>query len=344
MESVTVSEIDLQLLHALQISPRAPWNVIGQVLGISPSTAARRWARLSDQGLAWVKAYGLDSARRLGDEVHALVTGGCVPSRLTAVAEELATHPQVFSVDMVSGDGDIHLVVVVSDRHAFADYMLGPFAAIDGLLWSSTCWVTRLYKDGSRWRLRALSPAQVRTLRELTAPHAPTASEDRHTFPDEADDRIMAALSSDGRASYTALAEASGVSEPTVRRRLRRLLDSGRVAVRCDVAWEAAGWPVHTMVALRVPADELDEAARALSALPDTRFVATCVGEADLIVVLWLPALADAHRCASMLADRFPRARVVRWLTGLRTAKRMGQLLDDRGRARPHGHSPSAGT
>jgi len=66
MESVVLSEIDLQLLHALQINPRAPWNIIGLVLGVSPATAARRWERL----------------------------------------RELAGHTQTLSVEIVSGDGD----------------------------------------------------------------------------------------------------------------------------------------------------------------------------------------------------------------------------------------------
>jgi DNA-binding Lrp family transcriptional regulator len=150
---------------------------------------------------------------------------------------------------------------------------------------------------------------------------------------DAADERILAALFTDGRASYAALAEAAAVSEPTLRRRLRRLMDAGRVAVRCDVAWEAAGWPVQTILALRVPVDRLEETARALTARPETRLVATCVGEADLAVTAWLPSLAEAHPFATMLAERFPGVRVVRWLTGLRAVKRMGRLLDERGRA-----------
>jgi DNA-binding Lrp family transcriptional regulator len=342
VESVTVSETDLQLLHALQVSPRAPWNVLGQVLGISPSTAARHWARLSEEGLAWVTAYRPDLAGRLGDPTNALVTATCTPSRLTAVAAQLATHPQVLSVELVSGDGDLHLTIAERDRHAFADYMLDRYSDLDGLLQSSTCWVTRLYKEGSKWRLRALSPAQVRRLRELTEPRT-TAPHDRRTLLSQVDQRIVDALSEDGRASYAALAEAAGISEPTVRRRLRGMLESGRLAVRCDVAWEAAGWPVHTTLALRVPAERLDDTARALAALPDTRLVATCVGEADLIVSVWLPALGDSHPFAAMLTERFPGVRIVRWLTALRAVKRMGQLLDDRGRAlRPGSHRPAA--
>ncbi|WP_306323527.1 MULTISPECIES: Lrp/AsnC family transcriptional regulator [unclassified Streptomyces] len=335
MESVTVSETDLQLLHALQINPRVPWNVLGDVLGISPSTAARHWGRLSDAGLAWVSAYRPDFAGQLGDPVNALVTAVCAPGRLNEMAAAFATHPEILSVEIVSGDGDLHLTVIAADRHAFADYMLGPFAAVDGLLQSSTCWVTRIYKEGSKWRLRALSPAQARRLREAAGASAGGAvrTPPPGTPLDPADRRIVAALAPDGRASYAALAEAAAVSEPTVRRRLRRLLDHGRVAVRCDLAWEVAGWPVTTVVALRVPADRLQETARALAARTDTRLVATCVGEADLIVSLWLPSLADAHPFAATLAERFPDVRVVRWLTGLRAIKRMGQLLDERGRA-----------
>ncbi|MEU6380795.1 Lrp/AsnC family transcriptional regulator [Streptomyces sp. NPDC046909] len=332
MESVTVtvSETELQLLHALQVSPRAPWSVLGQVLGISPATAAKHWARLSGEGLAWVTAYRPDYQGSAGDPVNALVTATARPSRLLPLARELATHPQVISVELVSGDGDLFLTIVERDRHAFADYMLGPFTELEGLLTSSTCWVTKLYKEGSKWRLRALSPAQIR---HLTAHQEPASTEPYRTVLDQADQRIVDAMFADGRASYAALAETTGVSEPTVRRRLRRMLDSGRVAVRCDIAWEAAGWPVPTTLALRVPAEQLEETARALTALPETRLVASCVGEADLLISLWLPSLADGHRFAALLASRFPGVRTVRWLTGLRTVKRMGQPLDERGRA-----------
>ncbi|MFF8449586.1 Lrp/AsnC family transcriptional regulator [Streptomyces leeuwenhoekii] len=307
--------------------------MLGDVLGISPTTAARHWARLSGEGLAWVTAYRPDLAGQLGDPVNALITAVCAPGRLSTIAQTLATHPQMLSVEIVSGDGDLHLTVAAPDRQALADYLLGPFAAVDGLLQSSTCWVTRLYKEGSKWRLRALSPAQVRRLRELTEPARAVASPVPRRPLDAADERILAALFTDGRASYAALAEAAAVSEPTLRRRLRRLMDAGRVAVRCDVAWEAAGWPVQTILALRVPVDRLEETARALTARPETRLVATCVGEADLVVTAWLPSLADVHPFATMLAERFPGVRVVRWLTGLRAVKRMGRPLDERGRA-----------
>lgn len=40
--SGTVSELDLKLIHALQINPRASWAQVGALLGVDPSTVARR--------------------------------------------------------------------------------------------------------------------------------------------------------------------------------------------------------------------------------------------------------------------------------------------------------------
>src|SRR5882757_100166 len=335
MESVGLSEIDLQLLHALQISPRAPWNVVGRVLGISPATAARHWERLRDAGMAWVTAYRPDMPGRSGDPVSAFVITKCAPSRTTAIAAELAGHPQTLSVEIVSGDGDLLVTMSAADRHALADYLLGRFTEFDGLLSSSTYWATRLYTEGSQWRLEALTPHQARTLREAEQRRDPAALRPREVLGDAADQHLTRLLALDGRTSFADLAEQSGMSEPTVRRRLRGMTGSGRIAVRCDLAWEAAGWPVSVHITMRVPPSRLDDVARALAVLPETRVVATCVGEADLIAGLWLPSLADAHRLAAVLAVRLPEVRIVRWLTGLRTVKRMGRLLDHQGRARP---------
>ncbi|GAA3353999.1 hypothetical protein GCM10017744_009850 [Streptomyces antimycoticus] len=52
-----LDELDRGLVHALQIHPRAPWTLVGDVLAVNPVTAARRWRRLQEAGLAWVTAY-----------------------------------------------------------------------------------------------------------------------------------------------------------------------------------------------------------------------------------------------------------------------------------------------
>ncbi|MFE9320071.1 AsnC family protein [Nocardia sp. NPDC052278] len=54
MDSDTLDDLDLQLLHALQIDGRAAYSTIAQVLGVSSRTVARRYGRLRTSGLVRV--------------------------------------------------------------------------------------------------------------------------------------------------------------------------------------------------------------------------------------------------------------------------------------------------
>ncbi|MET8800985.1 AsnC family protein [Nocardia sp. NPDC004568] len=56
-DSHVPDDIDFRIVHALQSAPRAPWGAVGEVAGVSAPTAARRWERLVDSGLAWIVTY-----------------------------------------------------------------------------------------------------------------------------------------------------------------------------------------------------------------------------------------------------------------------------------------------
>src|SRR5881628_2051782 len=49
-----LDDLDLQLLHALQLDGRAAFSRIAQVLGVSARTVARRYGRLQATGLVHV--------------------------------------------------------------------------------------------------------------------------------------------------------------------------------------------------------------------------------------------------------------------------------------------------
>jgi hypothetical protein len=48
----SLEELDLALLHSLQIAPRVPWAEAGRILGASAAALAARWGRLTGHGLA----------------------------------------------------------------------------------------------------------------------------------------------------------------------------------------------------------------------------------------------------------------------------------------------------
>src|SRR5438067_2198349 len=64
-DSLTLDRIDRQILHALQISPRAPFARIATVLDVSEQTVARRYQRMRTHGGVRT-VFGSDDHRLIG--------------------------------------------------------------------------------------------------------------------------------------------------------------------------------------------------------------------------------------------------------------------------------------
>ncbi|MGW1327902.1 Lrp/AsnC family transcriptional regulator [Streptomyces antibioticus] len=206
----------------------------------------------------------------------------------------------------MSDSGDLALIVAADDREAMIDYLLGRLAAVDRLLPVRTMWITRYFTEGSRWRLRVLTREQTRVLQAEAGPR-PALAGPSPGRADPAGERIVELLAEDGRMAYAEPSERAGMNEPTIRRKVRALLESGRLALRCDLAPQAAGRPVLVTLTARVPADRLEAASRVLAQLPETRLVA---GDADLGRLL-----APHHRGHPPPGTHTPR-------TASRTARR----------------------
>lgn len=102
---------------------------------------------------------------------------------------------------------------------------------------------------------------------------------------DELDHRIMKALRADGRATNSAIAEALGVVEGTVRQRLKKLFDSGMFKVAGMVNPEVMPEQQVCVVGLSVDESrQLEARAREVAKLPEVQSVAIVTGRYDLLV------------------------------------------------------------
>lgn len=120
---------------------------------------------------------------------------------------------------------------------------------------------------------------------------------------DEIDLRLIAALQKDGRLPFRELAAKVGVSESGARRRYKRLVASGLLRVVGVVDVVALGF-VRAEIGVRVKGASVSDVARALAALPEVDWVATCVGSVDIDVNL----ICADHRRLVDLIDRGVRA------------------------------------
>ncbi|WP_328907907.1 Lrp/AsnC family transcriptional regulator [Streptomyces sp. NBC_00234] len=328
-------EIDLALVDALQTDPRAAWSRIGPAIGVDATTAARRWARLESAGLAWVTAYAGPATATVG-----YVELICRPRQLAELSERLTALPWVISVEHVVGDFDLFLTVAAADLPALGRRVGSDIAVLPGVRSTRTRLGIRLYQEGSGWKVRALEPAGRA---RLTGPHTvagPAGSKVGRPFPfgprTDAGPELLAALGADGRAGWAELAARSGLSESTVRRRLTHELREREILLRCDLAQQLAGWPAIATYRAVVPHGELDAIGGALARLPQTRLCASVTGSCNLLFSVWLRGLDGITALESLLDERFPRLAVQDRTVTLRTAKRMGRVLDDSGRAIGH--------
>lgn len=101
---------------------------------------------------------------------------------------------------------------------------------------------------------------------------------------DETDLRIVRLLQADGRMSNVDIGRALSMSEATVRKRVDRLLSEKVIRVAALPDLGAVGYPVTTVITLRVELSQIEAVSRALAALPEVRWVAHTTGEYDLIL------------------------------------------------------------
>ena len=253
-ESAMLAEEDLKLVDALQAAPRASWSTLGRALGLGAVTVARHWDALVERGDAWLTAYvGGELSARLA---LAFVEIDCEPGAALRVAARLAKDVHVATVEYVAGPCDLLVHVVAPTLRELGAHVLDHVATVPGVTRARTTLSSRMFTEGSRWRVRAISPGQREALSAKPAKNrAPLRFGD-------ADRALILALGADARASAAALAAELGVGATTVRRRLDALLGRGAIRVRCEIARSASTAPVKVTLWLQVPPDTLETNAR----------------------------------------------------------------------------------
>lgn len=327
-EEITASELDLALVNALQLRPRASWTELAPLLGVTAGTLARRWDRLTEAGLAWVYAApGREFSR---SRCTAFVLLRCAPGARPGLTAALSALPEVVTIEVTApGSTDLLLDVLAPDLASLTRFLTDELDALPGVTSAGCLLATSMYVEGSRWRLRSLDPAQLTALSGA----ASTAREPVHTLELDAVDRsLLHQLVREGRLGWADLAERTGASPATVRRRLRRLTDSGILTFRCDIAAPLAGRPVPVSLLAQAPARDIAAVHRAFAALPECRLVAAVTGPSNIFATLWVHDLGDIQRREAVLCSRLTNLTVTDRIVGLHTVKRMGHLLDHDGR------------
>ncbi|MGD0746544.1 MAG: Lrp/AsnC family transcriptional regulator [Acidimicrobiales bacterium] len=110
---------------------------------------------------------------------------------------------------------------------------------------------------------------------------------------------IIEALQRDGRQPYGAIAEAVGLSEAAVRRRVQRLRESGIMQIVAVTDPLQLGFTRQAMIGISVEGD-VRRVAEKLSAMAEVDYVVMCAGSFDILAEI---VCEDDERLLQVLND-----------------------------------------
>ncbi|MFE9118704.1 Lrp/AsnC family transcriptional regulator [Streptomyces sp. NPDC007172] len=317
-DTVTLDEADRALVHALQIDGRAPLRLIGQVLGVSENTVARRYRRLRTAGI--LRVVGTLNGARLGYNAWTIRLR-CTPDAATAIAKALAARSDTSYVYLLSGGTEISCSVqtpTTDDSEALLLHKLPRTSRITDI---SAHLLLDNYALPNSWAGAAqLTPEQAAL---LTPPPAETTD----VSLEPADRPLFDLLSQNGRVSHIELASATGWSESTVRRRLTDLRRSGALTFLIDVPPAALGFRAEARLWMAVRSSRLTAVASALADHPEVSLVAHTTGSTNLLAAV---NCKDSLNLSRYLAERIASLDAIHTLETapvIRTMKRAGALL-----------------
>lgn len=118
---------------------------------------------------------------------------------------------------------------------------------------------------------------------------------------DDVDKRIIGALQADGRRPYSRIAADLDVSESVVRYRAQRLEQAGVLQVVGIADPLRIGFDRMALIGLKVRPGTLKEVCAAVSAIPETSYVAAIAGSFDVLVEV---VCRDTAHFTELLTER----------------------------------------
>ncbi len=270
--------IDHQILHALHLSPRAPFARIAAVIGVSEQTVARRYQRMRTTGILRVLARPNPS--RLAGKSAWTLRIGCRPGTAPALADALARRDDTSWVSIGAGGAELTCQAIVDEQQAGLLHQLP--RASNVLTFSAHQLLHRFVGRGEAdWVAPGdeLDAGQRALLLEGT----PAPADDRDVRVEDGDATLLDALTRDGRASWAALAAATGWTQRQVAQRVATLTASGAIYFDLDVASSAIGFHTVANLWFTVAPAHLAEVGAQLADHSELAYASAVTGKTNLM-------------------------------------------------------------
>ncbi len=319
-----MNQDDYRIIRALQLAPREGFTRMGEVLGMSEATVARRYRRLRQAGVLHVA--GVVDPTALGQSEW-VVRVRCRPDSTPAIAEALAVRDDVSWVSLNAAGSEVTCALrsrSEADREHLLVELLPRVATVLDITASV---VMHVFSTGCTREWTALEDAL--TTEETVAlngfvgrrePVPPTSLQPH-------DDTILSVLATDGRASHVELATAAGISPARAARRVQALLESGVLHLDVELSRAALGFTTRADLWLQVTPSQVRAVGKELGTMPEIAFAAGISGTHNMHAAVSTRSLDDLFGFVTDRIGALDGVRAVEVSPVLRQLKQFNTLM-----------------
>jgi DNA-binding Lrp family transcriptional regulator len=283
---LSIDDLDRALVERLREDGRESNRSLASALGVNEATVAARLRRLETGSIMRVVA--LTDMEAFGYRYLVFVKLRVSSGSLMTVGEELARLPETISVTVSTGRYDVIATVLARDRGHLSDVVGVHIPSIKGVDSARCELAIDVLRFESAWAL-------------LQAPERPTEAWAATDVVDELDQSIISLLQRDARSSNRRIAEELGVSEGTIRARIRRMEDERLIRIQAVSDVVAFGLGAHAYVGIHVTGGAMSKVTKSLLRCRDIAVLTRTIGDFDFVAVI--PA-ADREALISVILER----------------------------------------
>ncbi len=257
--------LDLALIKELEINARQSSSDLAERIQSNERTIRRRLKRLLDEGL--IQPITIIDPFALGFE-SVVVLGITVDrGQVDAVVEELVTAEKVVSVTIVAGRYNIMAWLHCRNNHEIRDFIVQYLGAIPAIVNAEAMPTMEFWK--SSYAVLADNPYIPVKL-----------GVGRHV--DAVDIALICELEADAMQPNVRLARKLGLSLPTVRKRLQRLLEEHIVRVVAVTDSYTLGYTASAGILIKARPGAIEAVATRLASYPRMQLVLSTYGAYDI--------------------------------------------------------------
>jgi len=123
---------------------------------------------------------------------------------------------------------------------------------------------------------------------------------------DALDKEILSRLHKTAKITYTSISESLGISERTVRNRVKKMLDKGIMTIKAVPDLGALGYHFVAIAAIQVRLSDLGAVGETLGSHPNVCYLATVTGRFDFIAILVMRSSEEYAGFVENVASTIP--------------------------------------